>query len=231
MFSPASLLPGPVRDAVKQLLLATRNAHKLEEVREILTAAGLGLDLVDLDGAGVRYDPAEEKLEPHDSFEKNAVSKARYYHFRSGLPTVADDSGLVVDALGGAPGVRSKRFAPDPPGGPPLTGLERDRANNAYLLSALDRLSAETRQARFVCTAVLVQADRDDAIALRMFRGEAEGVIARAEAGQGGFGYDPVFFDPDLGCTFGEISPEEKHTRSHRGKAFCALADYLAELP
>ena len=214
---------------MRRLLLATRNAHKLEEVRRILENAGTPVELVDLDTAGITYDEAEEGLEPHDSFEKNAVSKARYYHFQSGLPTVADDSGLVVDALAGAPGVRSKRFAPDPTGGPPLVGLDRDLANNAYLLDLLDRLSANTRSARFVCAAVLVRADGDDAIAIRMFRGEAEGLIADQPAGDGGFGYDPVFFDPELGCTFGEIPPDEKHARSHRGKAFRALAEYLAE--
>lgn len=213
---------------MNRLLLATRNQHKLEEFREILTDAGLAIDLVDLEGAGVPYDVAEEKLEPHDSFEKNAISKARYYFFRSGLPTVADDSGLVVDALGGAPGVRSKRFAPNPPGGPALTGIDRDRANNTYLLNALERLSVETRVARFVCAAILVEPDGDDAMSIRLFRGEAEGVIAEAPSGSGGFGYDPVFFDPELGHTFSEIAPKDKHARSHRGKAFRALAAYLA---
>lgn len=213
---------------MRRLLLATRNPHKLAELRRILEDAGVGAELVDLSAAGILYDPAEESLEPYDSFEKNAASKARYYYLRSGLPTVADDSGLVVDALAGAPGVRSKRFAPDPPDGSRLTGLDRDLANNEYLLDALDRLSTDPRTARFVCVAVLVQPDGNDAMSLRMFRGEAEGLIAHEPAGAGGFGYDPVFYDPALGCTFGELDPEEKHARSHRGKAFRALADYLA---
>ena len=111
-----------------KLLVATRSAHKMREIREILSEVP-DLELVDLVQAGISPAPEEDDLEPYDTFEANARSKARYFHARSGLPTVADDSGLEVDALEGAPGVRSKRFAPGD-----STGIQRDLANNRHLL-------------------------------------------------------------------------------------------------
>ncbi len=200
-----------------KLLFATRSAHKLEEVQRILR--GTPAEVLSLGQAGIAPDPAEEGLEPFETFEENALSKADYFHRISGLPTVADDSGLEVDALDGAPGVRSKRFAPA--GG--RTGSERDRANNAFLLERLTGLPPAERSARFVCVAALVtDAGRE------LFRGEAPGRIVEGERGVRGFGYDPLFFDPELGRTFAEISAEEKNARSHRGKAFRSLAAYLA---
>jgi XTP/dITP diphosphohydrolase len=136
------------------------------------------------------------------------------------MPTVADDSGIEVDALDGAPGVRSKRFAPERG----LDGEERDRSNNDHLLELLGARPAQERTARYVCVAAFA-AGSEDVITLR---GEAPGVIAVTPKGLGGFGYDPLFFDPELGRTFGEISAEEKHLRSHRGRAFRALAEHLA---
>ncbi len=201
------------------LVIATRSPGKLAEIRRILSVV-TGLRVMDLAGAGIAYDPAEDHIEPHDTFEENAVSKASFFHALCGLPTVADDSGLEVDALGGGPGVRSKRFAPDADSGRESV----DEANNRHLLRALDGVPPSRRGARFVCVAALVEPDRT----LEVFRGETPGVILDAKRGRGGFGYDPVFLDPELGRTFAELSPEEKNGRSHRGRAFRALAAYLA---
>jgi len=200
------------------LVVATRSKGKLAEIRTILSVVP-GLRVMDLEEAGVAYDPAEEALEPHDSFEENALSKARFFQGLSGLPTVADDSGLEVDALGGDPGVRSKRFAPDAD----VFGADVDEANNRHLLRSLASVPQHERRARFVCVAVLVEPGRDPAV----FRGEAPGLILDHSRGRGGFGYDPLFLDPDLGKTFAEIPAEEKNGRSHRGRAFRSLAENL----
>jgi XTP/dITP diphosphohydrolase len=174
---------------------------------------------VDLDEAGIPYSPEEEGLEPYDTFEENARSKAAYFRERSGLPTVADDSGLMVDALDGRPGVRTKRFAPVEG----LEGQEQDDANNAHLIELLGGVPPEERGARYVCVAVL---DRGEGVPVQ-FRGEAPGRILDLPQGSNGFGYDPIFFDDELGVTFAQISQEKKNARSHRGAAFRALGDYL----
>jgi len=197
------------------LLVATRSEDKIREIRRILADVP-GLVVLSPDEAGVPYDPVEEDLEPFDTFEENARSKAEYFQSKSTLVTVADDSGIEVDALGGAPGVRSKRFAPDTG----LTGLDRDLANNRHLVERLEGREPTERTAHYVCVAALVHGDGQVAY----FRGEAHGVIVSEPAGDGGFGYDPHFFDPELGRTFAQISAEEKNARSHRGKAFAALA-------
>ncbi len=188
------------------------------EIRRILGAVP-GLRLIDLDSAGIPKDPAEEELEPYDTFEENARSKADYFHAKSGIPTVADDSGLAVDALHGAPGVRSKRFAPEQG----LNGKELDQANNDHLMVQLGDLDLAVRTGRYVCAAVLVGATE----APLVVRGEAEGLIVGQPRGQAGFGYDPYFFDPEIGKTFAELDVVRKNERSHRGKAFRALADEL----
>ena len=209
------------------ILVATRSAGKMKEIRRILAEVP-GLVVQDLDGAGVEYHAAEEALEPHDTFEANALSKARYFAKRSGMVTVADDSGIEVDALEGAPGVRTKRFAQD--GGAvsgPLEGKSLDDANNAYLVQSLEGVPAEARTARYVCVAVLVRPGPGDAEPVAVLRGEAPGVIVDEPKGEGGFGYDPFVLDPDLGKTFAEMTPEQKDARSHRGSAFRALADVL----
>jgi XTP/dITP diphosphohydrolase len=172
--------------------------------------------VLDLEEAGVAYEAAEEELEPYETFEENARSKAQYFRAKAGLPTVADDSGLEVDALGGAPGVRSKRFAP----GEGTRGKARDEANNRHLLALLEGRPEGERSARYVCVAVLVAGEGDPVVC----RGEAEGRILEAPRGDGGFGYDPLFFDPELGRGFAEITRDEKNARSHRGAAFRALA-------
>lgn len=203
-----------------KLLLATRSAHKLAEIRTILGGVP-DLRVLDLEGAGVVYAAAEEDLEPYDTFEENAISKAAYFHRVSGLATVADDSGLEVDLLDGVPGVRSKRFAPERG----LEGETRDQANNDHLLELLGDTPPNERGARYVCVAAL-QMPED----VTIFRGEAPGLIVDRPRGHGGFGYDPLFYDAELDRTFAEISPAEKNARSHRGRAFRALAEYLSEL-
>lgn len=198
-----------------RLLVATRSSGKLLELRPLL--APLGYDVMDLDEAGMAESAAEEELERFDTFEENALAKARYFHGLSGgVPVVADDSGLVVDALGGGPGVRSKRWS----GRGDLSGRALDAANNATLLRALDGVSG--RSARYVCVAAFVGSGRE-----LVRRGETEGWILDAPRGDGGFGYDPLFESAELGRTFGELSREEKSRISHRGRAMHAL---VAEL-
>jgi XTP/dITP diphosphohydrolase len=201
------------------LLLATRSTHKVQEIRRLLEGVP-DLSVLDLTEAGVQYDPAEEALEPYDTFEENASSKASYFQRITGMPTVADDSGIEIDLLGGAPGVRSKRFAPDRG----LTGLALDQSNNEHLLTSLADAPLAERTGRYVCVAVL---DRGDPHGTTIVRGEAAGRILSAPKGSGGFGYDPLFLDEELGRTFAEITPEAKNARSHRGKAFRALAERL----
>jgi len=203
-----------------KLVVATRSRDKLREIRAILAPVPV-LQVVDLDQAGLPEVPEEEGIEEFETFEENARAKAAWFRERTGLPVVADDSGLEVDALNGAPGVWSKRFAPE---SETLSGPSRDQANNRHLLERLEGVPPDERTARYVCVAVL---DRGDGSPVA-FRGEAEGVILEHPRGEGGFGYDPLFFDPELGRGFGEIAPEAKDARSHRGKAFRALARYLA---
>ena len=205
------------------LVLATRSTHKISEIRKVLEVVP-DLRVLDLTEVGVRYDAAEEDLEPHDTFEANAASKALYFQAITGLDTVADDSGIEIDLLGGAPGVRSKRFAPDQG----LEDLALDQANNAYLLASLGDAPLADRTGRYVCVAVLNRGDPDD---VAVVRGEATGLILSEPRGSGGFGYDPIFFDEELGKTYAEIAPEAKNARSHRGKAFRALALRLVSAP
>jgi XTP/dITP diphosphohydrolase len=201
-----------------KLLVATRSRHKVAEIREILADVP-HLELLDLQDAGVPETEEEAHLEPHETFEENAISKARYFCEVTGLPTVADDSGIEVRALGGAPGVRSKRFAPDEG----LEGLARDRANNRYLLERLRSLGTADRRARYVCAAAMVE----DGLPPLVLRGEAPGLIIDEPRGAGGFGYDAHVLDPELGVTFAEMSAADKNRRSHRAKAFAALAEKL----
>ena len=206
-----------------KLLLATRSADKVREIRQILGAAGAGV--VSLDEAHVGWTSAEERIEEYDSFLANARAKAEYFAKLTGLPTVADDSGLEVLTLGGQPGVRSKRFAPERAR---LAGKPLDAANNAELLRRLLGAPTPRRRASYVCVAVLVR--RVGALP-EAFTGRCWGYILEAPKGTGGFGYDPLFYFEGLGKTFGEASAEEKHAVSHRGAAFRQLADALAAAP
>ena len=201
-----------------RLVVATRSLHKMREIREILGDVP-DLELLDLDEAGVAFSPEEEGLEPFETFEENASSKARYFRRTTGTPTVADDSGLEVDALNGAPGVRTKRFAP----GDDLEGEGRDQANNAHLLTKLEGQPPEARGARYVCVAALAW-ESDE---IQTFRGEAPGIVLEKGRGFAGFGYDPIILDEASGKSFAELSPGEKNARSHRGRAFRAMAEAL----
>lgn len=155
-------------------------------------------------------------VEDGASFEENARKKAEHYsRLAPGKLVLADDSGLEVEALGGAPGVRSARYAADAPS-PPPSALSLDEANNARLLRELEKFEDESRNARYVCVLALAR----DGRTLATFQGEASGVIARAPRGAGGFGYDPLFYSPRLGKTFAELAPNEKAAVSHRGSAF-----------
>jgi len=204
-----------------ELLLATRSAHKVQEIRTILSGIPR-LTVLDLDDIGLEWRDEEEALEPFDTFEENARSKAEYFHARTGLPTVADDSGLEVDALGGAPGVRSKRFAPVEG----LTGHKLDQANNNYLVERLGALELEKRTGQYVCAAALLGFTSQ----MIVTRGEAKGLILAEPRGDGGFGYDPYFFEPNLEMTFAELHPDQKNELSHRGKAFRALTIILERM-
>lgn len=199
------------------VLFATSNEHKVAEVRAILAPLGIAVRSL----GDVPRVP-EEPVEDGATFEDNARLKARHYARELGVTCVAEDSGLEVDALGGAPGVYSARYSGE--GGP---RAQRDQANNEKLLRELSSVPPERRQARFVCVASV--ADPEGRI-LAEARGTYEGVIASEARGSGGFGYDPLLFLPDRGCTSAELSAEEKHARSHRGQAFRILARALATL-
>lgn len=191
------------------LLLASQNPGKLNEVRQLLG----GLPFRVLRPADLSIDEAPD--ETGATFMENAVIKARHYARRSGLLTVADDSGLSVDALGGGPGLYSSRF-----GGEGASDDDRNR----LLLDKLQGVPTEKRGARF--TSAVAVARGEDA----PFQAEetVEGRIAEEPRGPHGFGYDPVFFYPPFGRTFGEVAPEEKDRVSHRGKAFARLREFLA---
>lgn len=204
-----------------ELLVATGNPHKLEEIRAVLAPLGaraLGLDAVTTP-AGQRGSALPEPVEDAETFAGNARIKAIEYARALERPCLADDSGLEVDALGGAPGVRSARYA-----GASGDRAARDRANNDKLLRELDGVPDDRRDARFVCCMCL--AAPDGAI-LAESRGVFEGRIARAPRGERGFGYDPLLLLPE-GRTSAELTPEEKNARSHRGGALRAIAPAVA---
>lgn len=200
-----------------RLLVATRNPGKLAEARRLLEASGV--EVVSPDEAGVPWSAAEELLEQAETFEGNARAKAEYFAKRVGLPTVADDSGLEVISLGGAPGVRSKRWA-----AASGSADEVDAANNRELLRRLVGAPESRRRARYRCVLALAQPGQ---IMPRVFEGACSGLILSEPRGTNGFGYDPLFLSDDLGKTFGEASPDEKNEVSHRGRAFAALIEAL----
>jgi XTP/dITP diphosphohydrolase len=193
-----------------RIVLATNNASKLNEVAAIIgRAAGVvGLEAL----AGVEL-PPEDAV----TYEENALVKARAVARFVGGPALADDSGLEVDALGGAPGVRSSRYA----------GPARDpQANNEKLLRELDGVPERDRGARFVCVAALASPDGREWLA----RGEVEGRIAAAPRGTGGFGYDPLFIPKGYRRTFAEMTASKKNEISHRTRAFEAIKKYFDRL-
>lgn len=207
--SISSALPSP-----ESLLLATRSDDKAREIRAILGPL-FPRPIRTLADLGIPEYPDEDAIESESTFRANALAKARYFHSLTGLDTLADDSGIQVDALGGAPGVRSRRFS-----GASLRGRELDRANNDTLLDVLALTPPARRGARYTCAAVLLLRDQPPLTALA----STSGRILSQPRGNGGFGYDPLFLLPPLDRTFAEIPASAKHRVSHRGRAFRALA-------
>lgn len=198
------------------VVLATRNPHKVGELRDILADAlhRTGLTLVGLDDVTATPSVAETGV----TFAENALLKARATVAATGLPALADDSGLAVDVLGGSPGVFSARWSG-------TEGPDRDRANYELLLTQLADVPPEHRGAGFVCAAALVLPDGTEVVR----EGRCRGRVATAPRGDGGFGYDPVLVMAD-GRTLAQYRPAEKHAVSHRGAAFRALAQDLPAL-
>ena len=193
-----------------RLYCATGNPGKLREFRLAAGHAPVEIELLPT------YRDLPPCAEDGATFEENAIRKARHYGAHAAGLLFADDSGLEVDALGGAPGVYSARFAGEHGG---------DEANNRLLLEKLR--GVENRAARFVCAIALVEGDRVRGI----YRGAVEGRIISAPRGPGGFGYDPLFYYPPFGCTFGEASDESKFSVSHRGQALLAMLRDLELAP
>ena len=191
-----------------RVLLATTNQGKLIEVKQIMSE--LGIEVV-----GLRDSPSTEEIETGSTLSENALLKARYYHEIFGVPCIADDSGLEVEALGGAPGIHSARYA-----GPNADDTDRVRR----LLDEMKGLPLQRRGAHFVCAAALVWRHEEN-----VFLGEAPGVIVENPSGENGFGYDPIFFYEPFQRTFAELTPPEKAGVSHRGLAFRKLAAWISE--
>ena len=191
----------------EKLVIASNNPGKLREISQIL--APLGIEVLPQSAFGVA-----EADEPHATFIENALAKARHASAITGLPALADDSGMCVDALDGAPGVHSARYAGEP---------RSDERNNAKLLEALGE--RQDRQAHYYCVIVVMRDAQDPQplIAEGLWRGE----ILRAPRGSGGFGYDPLFLDPEFRQTGAELAPARKNLISHRGKALGLLVDAL----
>lgn len=205
-----------------KLLVASRNAKKLEEMRRILAehlAADQGLEVVGLDDVT----PFEEPVEDEPTFEGNALLKARAGVAATGLPTIADDSGLCVDALNAMPGVLSARWS-----GPALGSKEgQDERNNGLLLAQLHDVPDERRGAHFTCAVALVHPDGRQLVV----EGRMDGTVIREVRGAGGFGYDVLFVADDRpGVTTAELSRDDKDAISHRGKALREIAPLIADL-
>jgi XTP/dITP diphosphohydrolase len=198
---------------VTRVVLASRNRKKLAEMQRILSPLVPGIEVLGLDDVS----PYDEPRETEPTFEGNALVKARAALAATGLPSLADDSGLCVDALNGMPGVLSARWS----------GRHGDDdGNTALLLGQVADVPDERRGAAFVCAAALVTADGEERVIERQWRGR----LAREKRGANGFGYDPVFVPEGLDVTSAELAPEEKDARSHRGQAFAALVPVLAEV-
>lgn len=192
---------------MKEIMIATSNAHKVEEFREMLEPLGIQVrSLLDL----------EEKVEIEETgttFAENAMIKALSVHERLGIPVISDDSGLEVDAMDKAPGVYSARFL----------GYDTPyEEKNQYIM---DQVKGKTRTARYVCAIAYVEEDG----AGHVFTGVVEGVIADHARGEKGFGYDPIFYYPPYGATLAEVSEEKKNAISHRGRALAQLIAYMKE--
>jgi XTP/dITP diphosphohydrolase len=201
-----------IRVKRQYVLLASNNAGKVAELSTLLSGSGLEV-------LGLEAFPEIGKIEENGlSFEENALIKARHAAARSGLPSLADDSGLAVDALDGAPGVRSARYADDLT---PLPGENRDGRNIRKLLQAMDGFPEHLRACRFICCMAAVSPNGEELLV----RGEWQGRLLTAPRGSNGFGYDPIFFDPALNKAAAELSGVEKNAVSHRGRALRALLE------
>ena len=193
---------------MKKIILASDNAHKLEEIRRYFKEAAIPAEIIPLRDSGF----SGEIVEDGETFEENALIKARTVALATGCAAIADDSGLEVDALHGAPGVYSARFA----------GVHGDdNANNAKLLQELDGIPDCKRTARFVSVICVY---REDGASVSV-RGTAEGLILTEKKGRGTFGYDPLFYYPPFGKTFAEMDGSEKNSISHRGNALALLME------
>jgi XTP/dITP diphosphohydrolase len=214
---PQAICAGKKSRVTRRLLIATGSKHKLSELRALLDLPNA--ELVGLADVGLTDDAPED----FPTFAQNAESKALYYAARSRLPTLADDSGLEVDALDGQPGVRTRRFAGDNP---------TDEENNDHLLNLLARFGAEDRTGRYRCFLAFAEpTDSGGALMLETAEGSMEGRITAGESrGENGFGYDPIFEpadEPIGGRTVGQLAPAEKNDRSHRGRAARAMRPKL----
>ena len=195
---------------MKRIVLATKNKGKIKEMRELL--APMNIEVLSL----ADFSPVDDAEENGATFAENAMLKARYYFAHTGTPCLADDSGLEVDALGGRPGVYSARYS-----GEDAT----DAANNAKVLREMEGIEKDKRTARFRCAMALV----GEGIELTT-DGTCEGTLLTEERGQGGFGYDPIFYVPKFDRTLAEMSSEEQNSISHRGAAVRKRADLIAEM-
>lgn len=195
---------------MKRIVLATKNKGKIKEMRELL--APMNIEVLSL----ADFSPVDDAEENGATFAENAMLKARYYFAHTGTPCLADDSGLEVDALGGRPGVYSARYS-----GEDAT----DAANNAKVLREMEGIEKDKRTARFRCAMALV----GEGVELTT-DGTCEGALLTEERGQGGFGYDPIFYVPKFDRTLAEMSSEEKNSISHRGAAVRKMADLIAEM-
>ena len=194
-----------------KVVLASQNKHKLAEIQAILSR--FDMELVLQSELGLHIDVEETGA----SFEENSMLKARAVVEATGLPAIADDSGLCVDVLGGEPGIYSARY------GAPECVTDRDRLN--HLLENLRGVRSEERTARFVCVITLLRPDGSSLVA----RGSCEGLITFEPRGEDGFGYDPVFYIPAMGCTFAQMGAERKNAISHRANALMRLERMLEE--
>jgi XTP/dITP diphosphohydrolase len=205
-----------------RIYVATSNPGKIRDFEG--ATRNQGVAVATLPG----FDGVRHAVEDGATFEENARIKAEHYsRYAPGELVLADDSGLAVDALHGAPGVHSARYAAAVTSAAPTTGNSDDEDNNRLLISQLEALSPDKRTGKFVC----VLAAARDGVTLRTFHGEVGGQLLTVPRGSHGFGYDPLFYFPDLGKTFAEISAEEKAKYSHRGQAFRKFLDWYRELP
>ncbi len=194
---------------LSDLILASSNAHKIEEIQAILK--DFDYEIISMKAAGLGD---LEIVEDGDTFEANSLIKAKAVYEATGKPSIGDDSGLMVDALNGEPGVYSARYSGEP---------KSDEANNKKLLANLQGVEEKQRTARFVTVITMMLSPTDILVA----RGEVEGVIGYAPKGENGFGYDPLFIVPSLNKTFAELRSEEKNQLSHRGNALQKLKTML----